>query len=181
MKQTFTPITDSGHRSRVSYLNGNGRKIYKVLFLFWLAAFAIINSSFTTGFRQSNGDKTSPVKKAVPFKGQLSVSMKLGVTSGTGVASHTGIFEYVSVDDNSAFPFVTGTATLTAANGDEIFTRFSGYLDPLGNDMLSVSFENSITGGTGRFEGATGSFTSTGNANASTGTANTTFTGTISY
>jgi hypothetical protein len=85
------------------------------------------------------------------------------------------------VDDFSNFPFVTGTAIITAANGDKIFTSFSGSLEDLGNGMLDVNFENTITGGTGRFAGATGSFNNSGTASLTTFTANTTFTGTIDY
>ena len=180
MKQVFTSINGSGRNSHLRYLNGNGIKFSKLLFLFSLAAFAIINSSFKVDLRQSSAEKVNGVKKAVPFKGELSVTLGEGGTSGTGVASHIGALQYVSLDVIN-FPFVTGTATITAANGDEIFTTFSGQLTDIGNGMLNVNIENTIIGGTGRFTGATGSFISTGTANAITGIANTTFTGTISY
>ncbi|MEJ7827308.1 MAG: hypothetical protein WKF91_03905 [Segetibacter sp.] len=181
MKQVFTLINDLVRNARVPYLNDNGMKFYKILFLFCLVAFTIINSSFTKEIRQSSAETAYHLEGNVPFKGKVSVSLGVGVTSGKGVGSHIGRFEYASVDDFSTFPFVTGSATITAANGDELFTTFSGDLGDIGNGMLSVSFENIITGGTGRFEGATGSFTSTGTANTSKGTANTTFAGTISY
>jgi hypothetical protein len=176
MKQVLTSINDLRCSSRF-----NGMKLSKMLFLFCLAAFAVTNSGFKKEIRQSSVDKASPLKKAVPFKGYVSVSLGEGGTSGTGVGSHIGRFEYSSVDDFSQFPFVTGTAVITAANGDQIFTAFSGNLDDIGNGMVNVNFENIITGGTGRFADATGSFTNAGTASLITATANTNFTGTISY
>ena len=53
----------------------------------------------------------------------------------------------------------TGSAELTAANGDVIFTTFVGLGVPTDTPGLNRIVEiNSITGGTGRFAGAQGSF-----------------------
>jgi hypothetical protein len=154
-------------------------KFSKIMLLFGLVAFVLINSGFTTEPSSSHAEKVSHLRRAVPFKGSLSVSLEERAAVGSGVASHIGKFEYASVDDPSNFPFLSGTATFTAANRDEIFTTFSGILQDNGNGTLGLTFENTITGGTGRFEGATGSFTSTGTANGATATVN--FTGEISY
>ena len=52
------------------------------------------------------------------------------------------------------FPLVTGTPTITAANGDQIFTTFSGsVVVPMKMVIFLVTNNNIITGGTGRFAG----------------------------
>jgi len=181
MRQVFPRISNVVRRSRNPYVNGIASKSFRALFVFCLAAFALTSSSFKKEIRQSRVEKTGHLKKPVPFKGRLSVSLEAGGTSGTGIGSHIGSFEYTSVDFFDEFFNVTGTGTITAANGDKIFTSFSGYLEPLANSLLGVTIENAITGGTGRFQGASGSFTSTGTANPVSGAASTTFKGTISY
>lgn len=181
MKQVFTSKSQLVCNSQTSYLNANAKKFPQVLVFVFLSVFTITNSSCKKEVCEDRVKNTKQMKKAVPFKGSLLVSLGEGGTSGTGVGSHVGSFQYVSVDDFSNFPYVTGNATITAANGDKIFTTFSGYLTPADEDVFSISFENTITGGTGRFEGATGSYTSTGTANTTSSTANTTFSGTISY
>jgi hypothetical protein len=53
----------------------------------------------------------------------------------------------------------TGSAELTAANGDVIFTTLVGLGVPTDTPGLDRIVEiNTITGGTGRFAGAQGSF-----------------------
>jgi hypothetical protein len=82
---------------------------------------------------------------------------------------------------------VTFNDTITAANGDELYTTATSTIDisNLGTGPLAFSAVENITGGTGRFDGASGSFTSTGSVtlDLSTGTGLLTFksTGTISY
>ena len=51
-----------------------------------------------------------------------------------------------------------GTSTWTAANGDEIFIRFTGQDRPRGEgeEFVISDYESIIIGGTGRFEGASG-------------------------
>ncbi|HZG23863.1 MAG TPA: hypothetical protein VEZ17_04750 [Chitinophagaceae bacterium] len=152
-----------------------------ILLFVSLTLFGIINSSFKQNIRPGNVEKASRFKKTVPFKGNISVSLSAGTTTGSGVGSHIGRFDYDSVDDFNSVGSVTGTATFTAANGDQIFTTFSGTFGDFENGIFDVTFENTITGGTGRFTGATGSFSSTGEANVIAATATTAFTGTISY
>lgn len=52
------------------------------------------------------------------------------------------------------------SATLTAANGDQLFAEGWGQATPTGQpNRVSIVEEYTITGGTGRFAGATGNFT----------------------
>jgi len=51
-----------------------------------------------------------------------------------------------------------GTSSWTAANGDQVFTRFTGQDRPRGegDQFVFADYETIIEGGTGRFEGASG-------------------------
>jgi hypothetical protein len=54
----------------------------------------------------------------------------------------------------------SGTATFTAANGDQLFVDLEGSAeDPTCTTDCAVTFTGAITDGTGRFEGARGSLT----------------------
>jgi hypothetical protein len=97
----------------------------------------------------------------LPFKGSLraieTVADGLNRLSGTGEATHLGRFTLVSEFTVSPPPVSTasGTATWTAANGDEIFTTVTG--------QAVITFPNAaivethtIARGTGRFANASG-------------------------
>lgn len=63
-----------------------------------------------------------------------------------------------------------GSAHLTAANGDSIFTEIRGQAEPTETPGInSIEEINTITGGTGQFAGATGSFTVERLVNLTTG------------
>jgi len=81
--------------------------------------------------------------------------------TGEGEATHLGRFTWASVEfvDFREFPpkvSVTGTFTMTAADGDQLFGKYTtvGMANDEGNlDILGCFC---FTGGTGRFAGATG-------------------------
>jgi hypothetical protein len=80
----------------------------------------------------------------------------------TGIATHLGRFTMaykvtVSLPAGSA----TGSAQLTAANGDIIFYNIVGQGQPVPDTpgLNRIVEINTITGGTGRFAAAQGSFT----------------------
>jgi hypothetical protein len=106
-------------------------------------------------------------KDQVPFKG-VEVGDITGVAfdfpfatllqTAEGEASHLGQYTVtgiVVVDVTTGT--ATGTYTITAANGDMLFTTTIGHaLQPL---SLKETVDNvTVTGGTGRFENATGSW-----------------------
>jgi len=78
-----------------------------------------------------------------------------------GIATHVGQFSYsyqltVALANGTA----TGSGQLIAANGDSIFTTIVGQGQPTDSPGVNRIMEiNTITGGTGRFQGAVGSFT----------------------
>jgi hypothetical protein len=82
--------------------------------------------------------------------------------TGAGEATHLGQFVWSDVEyaDFAAIPggvAVTGTFTMTAANGDALYGTLKtvGYFDADGNLVIHGTYE--FTGGTGRFVNASGS------------------------
>jgi hypothetical protein len=77
-----------------------------------------------------------------------------------GLATHLGEFTYTyKVLVNAQPGSATGTGEWIAANGDHVFLSVTGQGDPIGSDVPNLNNIveiDSITGGTGRFEGATG-------------------------
>ena len=110
------------------------------------------------------------MEKDRPFKGSYTTTseilqpapiLKTRIT-GTGNVSQLGKSTFVALSTlnfTTQPPFtLAGTATFTAANGDEVYTSFTGTSTPTAQGMLDVSMTHIITGGTGRFQNATGSF-----------------------
>jgi hypothetical protein len=96
----------------------------------------------------------------------------LGPTTGSSV--HT-------VDQTVSPALQFGTNTYIAANGDRLFSTYSGTASPPNvSGVIQFSGTQTFTGGTGRFNGATGSTTVQGQANVFTGIGQFTFSGTIS-
>ncbi len=101
----------------------------------------------------------------VPLKGDLvwteitflglctESSVHIGL-AGTGTISHLGRTTVVQSHcfNPSTGEYTAGVMTLTAANGDQVFTTYAG--ERTSEAQAEVQF--TITGGTGRFEGASG-------------------------
>lgn len=116
-----------------------------------------------------------------PFKGQFAITLVENGVTGVGEGSHIGKFTLIAKDNEENFPEITGTVIITSANGDQIFATHTGLAQELGKGMLQVNFENTISGGTGRFKGATGNFQIHALVNEEIGKGNATFEGTICY
>jgi hypothetical protein len=100
----------------------------------------------------------------LPFKGTYEgLETVLTVAShhhldATGNATHLGRFT-VTADWTVTTAGAIGTSsTWTAANGDELFTRFTRHGDFV-PPTATFTETHTITGGTGRFADASGSFT----------------------
>ncbi len=114
----------------------------------------------------------------LPFKGTLQ-STEFVVSEdangavrhldGTGHATHLGQF-ILSSDFTVRFPSgdATGTATWTAANGDQLFTSVVGHGDVV-FPIVTITETHTITGGTGRFANASGTIRIARSANILTG------------
>jgi hypothetical protein len=76
---------------------------------------------------------------------------------GTGTATHLGRFT-LSADFTVTFATGNGagTATWTAANGDQMFVDVVGHGDFVVFPIVAITETHSITGGTGRFADASG-------------------------
>lgn len=116
---------------------------------------------------------------ALPFTGALQATEFIesaGATSddrhldGTGNATHLGRF-ILSADFTvtRATGNATGTATWTAANGDEIFVNVVGHGDIFVFPTVVITETHTITGGTGRFADASGTIRISRSANILTG------------
>jgi hypothetical protein len=76
-----------------------------------------------------------------------------------GNGTHLGNFDEVLYHHLEGGDF-WGNAVFTAANGDQLYTEFSGFFTSLPDGEGWITFEvtHEVVGGTGRFRGATGSF-----------------------
>jgi hypothetical protein len=84
----------------------------------------------------------------------------LAIATAKGIATHTGASEFDSTFCcNPNTGECVGTAKITAANGDEIHLTLTHFFSPVTGDWTQ---NETIIGGTGRFEGATGSGSSSG-------------------
>lgn len=95
----------------------------------------------------------------LPFRGTLQATETRGPDglnrlSGTGETTLLGRFTLVAVFTVTP-PTASGTATWTAANGDEILTTFTGEAR-VTFPTAAITETHTITGGTGRFAKASG-------------------------
>ena len=93
------------------------------------------------------------------------------VAQGTG--THLGRFTSIHRQcvNFETLEFRDGTVTYHAANGDQLYAIFEGFLSPTSQAGV-LSFDNPAyaAGGTGRFEGAQGEFRATGLVNLNNNT-----------
>jgi hypothetical protein len=120
----------------------------------------------------------------LPFSGTLQATETEDGTAhhlvGTGTATHLGLFTLTSdFTVNSATVTAVGTATWTAANGDQIFTTHTGE-GVVTFPLLATEETHTITGGTGRFADASGTIVLERSINLLTLVSSATITGTIS-
>ena len=85
------------------------------------------------------------------------------IITGHGQATHLGENTFVAdarltFNPQGPSPF-TGTATFTAANGDQFFTQFTGLSTITGPGTSRGDITHTIIGGTGKFSDATGTLT----------------------
>lgn len=141
----------------------------------------------------TDNNSSSPVcwSKPVVFWATFATSIELSGTppiqtarsTGVGTATHLGktTFEGISTVNFSVQPVqLNGTATFTAANGDEIYTSFTGTTTNEAG-MAKGNFVHVITGGTGRFSDANGLLRAISLHNLSTQAGTLKFEGEIDY
>src|SRR5215207_4494534 len=137
---------------------------------FFLSALLILLGSFRLAPLTSEKNKGSHFHATVPFSARLQTSIQiLGAgpiapvrSSGSGIATHLGktsFFAISTVNFTTQPAQINGTATFTAANGDQFYTSFTGTTMVNGSGEAIGNFEHVITGGTGRFENISGTLT----------------------
>ncbi|HEY5464966.1 MAG TPA: hypothetical protein VIJ95_17015 [Hanamia sp.] len=184
MKQVTTTINASIKNDRLQYLKCNQLKLSKRGIFTLLISFALLMGSC----------QKSDNKVTVLFKGGFDTMESVVSINGdnehnriTGVGQLTdlGKSTFVADIEFSLVDFsapITGVQTTVLANGDKIFSTFTGtasYPDAKGNIQAILS--ETITGGTGKFIKVTGTFTVTANGNINVPEGKNTFDGTISY
>jgi hypothetical protein len=107
----------------------------------------------------------------------------IGATpTGSGTATHLGQWTVTGnvnyTPDSNGVLHSSGSATLTAANGDKLQIQIDGILDPVAGVDQGIFH---IVGGTGRFEGATGDANFVVQINPVTGGFDLTVVGKINY
>ena len=132
----------------------------------------------------------SAVAAETPFKGtvkavetgQIVFPTRFLDREGTGTATYLGRYrEYVTMVIDLPTLSSTGTATLTAANGDTLLATVAGQSTRTSPTTLSIVEVYTITGGTGRFADATGSFTLESTLDQTTGASTGAFSGAIDH
>lgn len=113
-------------------------------------------AALTIGALLTTGVMSAKDKVERPLKFQAQGTMVVSLIDDSyeavesGQATHIGRFEnnYTGYFDLDTLLFISGSGSMTAANGDELFWR-----------VTAPSGAGEFTGGTGRFENATGAFT----------------------
>jgi hypothetical protein len=144
------------NRTGVDQEEGASMLLRRLIALAGLALFATIAISPAGALAAAKGTDR-------PLKGTTTGS--LTVSSFTGNFSHLGAtaggdVATITLTSPTTFTY-TGTDTLVAANGDEVFSTFTGSGAFTSATTIESTQVNTITGGTGRFADASGTFTVT--------------------
>jgi hypothetical protein len=158
-----------------------------------LSAIGVIIILLGTSFSTTKDNKTAiPVlPKPVIFSATFTTTLQISGTPpvqtarsfGGGVATHMGktSFEGISTVNFSVQPAqINGTATVTAANGDQFYTSFTGST-VIANGQSTANFVHQVTGGTGRFADINGLLRASSSHNLATQTRTLSFEREIDY
>lgn len=134
--------------------------------------------------------KDNDVKQTVPFKTQFQLtsvvtqdgSAQVIVNTGTGDGTPIGKSSFMCNARIDATGF-NDTEIITGSNGDQIFVTGKGagpVIDFTTGNVL-ITYQCTITSGTGIYKGATGTWTTIGHANLNNPTGTDTMEGSITY
>lgn len=101
----------------------------------------------------------------------------IGEGSPIGISSFMGLAKFAPAPDFS----LTGNATITSENGDQIFSAVHGPGPAVNPPNIVLTYKATITGGTGKFAGATGGWTTIAHASTDTPAGIDSLQGTITY
>jgi hypothetical protein len=163
-----------------------------LIVLLVLASLAIVGCSDNSSqepISALSNDTPLPLGKRTPMKmrivGQSSAPNFSGRCApaptfeiiGTGNGTQLGNFIDVqshcggAPNQDGSIDFYNGLSTVTAANGDEVYSTYSGKLWPVAGPVYRIDGYAYIVGGTGRFANAIGEQVASGTTNLATGDA----------
>jgi hypothetical protein len=110
------------------------------------------------------------------FAGRCAPAPTINLTStgnGTQLGRFTDVQSHCVSGPNidGSFDFYNGVSTITTANGDLLYSTYSGKLWPVAGPVYRIDGLDILVGGTGRFINATGEQIVTGTTNLATGAA----------
>lgn len=157
---------------------------------FRLSAVAAVLASFAVAAGSASADTTAlPFVVHASYDATPTPDAACGglrvVASGAAIGNEIGAAQWNDTECASlvAQPgsiVITGTLTLTAANGDELFIDYTATTPlPDATGAIHPAGTFTIVGGTGRFAGATGGGTLTADANVTSPATTATLVGTI--
>jgi hypothetical protein len=185
MSTTATMQKDIYVQSCLNFIFSSGVQLFLSIFLVLAAVSEVPGQAAKTSVHF-----LSP-KNPANFSANLNTTIQLtgappiqSVRSfGSGIATHMGktSFEAASTVNFTVQPAtINGTAILTAANGDELHTAFTGTTATAAGTATG-NFVHTITGGTGRFSNASGTLKATSIHNLATQKGVLSFEGEIDY
>jgi hypothetical protein len=188
MKQVSNAIKSFVLSSR-RHLVAQSGTYSKYLVVLLLAGVAIVGSSFQKENVLSSSQNEKQ-KKPVPLKAEFqltsAVTQQGGAliinTTGTGQGTHIGRSSYKCDAVVDATGYIDHLV-ITAPDGSEIYADGKGagpVIDPTTGDVF-ITYQSTITGGSGRFKQAAGSFTVLGHSNLNSPFGTASLEGTISY
>jgi hypothetical protein len=116
------------------------------------------------------GGTDRPVKGSTAGTTTVDIATGVGTSQGTGTVSHLGkttfTLNFTVLPTGPTTVTNSGTGTLVAANGDQVFVTFTGSgtvpsLIPTVGQNIDATLVSTIVGGTGRFSDASGTTTTT--------------------
>jgi hypothetical protein len=130
------------------------------------------------------------IKKTVPLKAEFTTIStmlqegppELDSIAGQGTGTPMGKSSFVAHASFDVNGNLMGVIVLTAADGDEFFASIQGHAPDIDDQgAITLHFDASITGGTGKFAGATGSFAGIAHENIYDSAGSATWDGNITY
>lgn len=141
-----------------------------------MALMVLFIAGYGSGCRKADGRRTQN------FTGVFTLTIgENGHHTMEGQLTHLGKFTAVSNDNEDNFPDITGSLVMTTEQGDQIFVTHTGHATERSDGTIQADFDNTITGGTGRFKNASGHFDTRAIVDDSKPTAEGTVTGVIVY
>jgi hypothetical protein len=148
---------------RKKVYGGAGMPLRRLIVLTsFVLAVAAVSPSAVLG---KAGGSDRPVRGTSSSTTVIKIATGSGTNDGTGQATHLG--KFTSHDDFTSFAIIgstfsfTGTETDVAANGDILFSTFTGSGAFTSSTTSEIVAIQTVTRGTGRFADASGTLTST--------------------